>query len=372
MATKVERNPDKLFLSLVVTLVVFGLFAFISAALSFYTKNQAQFWSVLLNQVVFGLIGGSIALIVCMKIPYIVWKKYALHLLIASMVLTLLVFVPGIGFEHGGARRWLSIGPVSFQSSEFLKLAFIFYFAAWLSWAKKKVATFKYGLLPLLILLGVIGGALLLQPDTDTYMIIVLTGLAMYCMAGASWKHIAMIFAGGLVAAVLLVAIRPYLLSRVDTFLHPDRDPQGASWQIQQSFLAIGSGQVFGRGYGQSIQKFRYLPEPAGDSIFAVIGEEFGFIGTVILVLVYLAFLLRGLNIARATHDHFGGLVVAGIVILLVAQSFLNIASSTGLFPLSGTPLVFISHGGTALFVALAAVGIVLNISKNERYSTKK
>lgn len=370
MTTKTKRSPDKFFLTLVVALVVFGLFVFISAALSFYAKNETQFWSVLLNQVVFGLVGGSIALIACLKIPFVFWKKYALYILLGALVLTALVFVPGIGFEHGGARRWISLGPVSFQPAEFLKIAFVFYFAAWLAWAKKKVGTFSYGLLPLLIILGVSGGILLLQPDTDTFMIIALTGMAMYLLAGASWKHVLVIIGSGLAAAILLVAIRPYLLGRVTTFLHPDRDPQGASWQIQQSFLAIGSGQVFGRGYGQSIQKFRYLPEPAGDSVFAVIGEEFGFIGTTILVLVYLAFLLRGLKIARSTTDPFGGLVVAGIVILLVSQSFLNIASSTGLFPLSGTPLIFISHGGTALFAALAATGIVLNISKNERYKT--
>jgi cell division protein FtsW len=202
-------------------------------------------------------------------------------------------------------------------------------------------------------------------------MIIVITGLGMYFLAGARWKHILIIFAGGLIAATALVAMRPYLLDRVDTFLHPSRDPKGASWQIQQSMLAIGSGEIFGRGYGQSIQKFRYLPEPAGDSIFAVLGEEFGFIGTVALIIAYLALLFRGLKISRTTTDQFGGLVVAGIVILLVSQSFLNIASSTGLFPLSGTPLIFISHGGTALLTALAAVGIVLNISKNERYITK-
>lgn len=370
MPAKTERNPDKFFLSLVIALVVFGLFVFISAALSFYAKNQAQFWSVLLNQVVFGLVGGSIALIACLKIPYVFWKKYALYILLGTLLLTAAVFIPGIGFEHGGARRWISLGPVSFQPAEFLKIAFVFYFAAWLSWAKKKVGTFTYGLVPLLVLLGVSGGILLLQPDTDTFMIIALTGLAMYFIAGASWKHILIIVGGGLAAAIILVSIRPYLLGRVTTFLHPDRDPQGASWQIQQSFLAIGSGQIFGRGYGQSIQKFRYLPEPAGDSIFAVIGEEFGFLGTTLLVLVYLAFLLRGLKIARAAHEPFGGLLVSGIVILLVSQSFLNIASSTGLFPLSGTPLIFISHGGTALFGALAATGIVLNISKNERYKT--
>lgn len=369
---KSKRTPDTLFLGIVITLVVFGLFMFISAALSFYAKNPTQFWSVVLNQVVFGLIGGTIALLVGLKIPYLFWKKYALYFLIGAIVLTIGVFIPGIGFEHGGARRWISVGPVSFQPSEFLKVAFIFYFAAWLSWAKNKVESFSHGLIPLLILLGVTGGILLLQPDTDTFMIIAFTGLVMYFLAGARWKHIGIIFATGIIGILILLGTRDYLQQRVKTFLNPSLDPKGASWQIQQSMLAIGSGQIMGRGYGQSIQKFRYLPEPAGDSIFAVLGEEFGFIGTTLLVIAYLILLLRGLKIAKTAQDQFGGLLVSGIVIMLVSQSFLNIASSTGLFPLSGTPLVFISHGGTALLAALASIGIVLNVSKNERYNLKR
>jgi len=369
---RTKRAPDKFFLWIVIGLVVFGLFMFVSASMSFYAKNQTQFWSVLMNQIVFGLVGGTVALIAGMRIPYVFWKKYALYFLIGALVLTALVFVPGIGFSHGGARRWISIAGISFQPSEFLKVAFIFYFAAWLSWAKNRVESVSFGLVPLFVLLGISGILLLLQPDTDTFMIIALSALSMYFIAGAKWKHLGIIFATGLIGILVLLGTRDYLRQRVKTFLNPNLDPKGASWQIQQSMLAIGSGQIAGRGYGQSIQKFRSLPEPAGDSIFAVLGEEFGFVGSLVLVGAYCMFLLRGLRIARTTNDSFGGLVVAGLVIMLVSQSFLNIASSTGLFPLSGTPLVFISHGGTALLAALASVGIILNISKNERYSTHK
>jgi cell division protein FtsW len=162
----------------------------------------------------------------------------------------------------------------------------------------------------------------------------------------------------------ILVYFTPYLQERVNTFINPSQDSQGSSYQIQQSFIALGSGGVFGRGFGQSIQKFSYLPEPQGDSIFAVLGEELGFVGAVITIFLYLLFLLRGFRIANRAPDAFGGLLVYGIVILITAQSFMHIASVVGVFPLTGVPLVFMSQGGTALMVYMMAVGIVLNVSK--------
>lgn len=192
-------------------------------------------------------------------------------------------------------------------------------------------------------------------------------GIGMYFLTGVKWKYILGIIGIGLVVLVGLVSIKPYLLDRVRTFIDPSRDPSGASYQLQQSLIAIGSGGVFGRGYGQSVQKFSYLPEPQGDSVFAVIGEEFGFLGSVLVIILYVALALRGLRIANRMPDQFGRLLVSGIIIILTAQSFLNIASIIGVFPLTGVPLVFISHGGTSLMITLVGIGIVLNASRYQK-----
>ena len=193
------------------------------------------------------------------------------------------------------------------------------------------------------------------------------TGIAMLFLSGTPWKHLVML--GLVTVSVFIVfAIRtPYLAQRVETFLNPANDPNGSSYQLQQSLIAIGSGKLNGRGYGQSIQKFSYLPEPQGDSIFAVIGEEVGFIGCVSIVLLYVLFVMRGLWIARRSNDAFGGLLASGLVILITLQSFMNIASITGLFPLTGVPLVFMSQGGTSLLISLATVGIILGISRDRK-----
>jgi cell division protein FtsW len=194
----------------------------------------------------------------------------------------------------------------------------------------------------------------------------------MFFVSGIEWKYLAGIFVIGVVGFAILVAFKPYLFERVKTFLDPSHDPQGSSYQAQQSLIAIGSGGFFGRGFGQSIEKFSYLPEPQGDSIFSVIGEEFGFIGTSLVVLLFVAFALRGLRIANRAPDQFSRLLVIGIVILFITQSFLNIAALIGVFPLTGVPLVFISQGGTSLMFALAGIGIILQVSKNSTAVAKK
>ena len=216
-------------------------------------------------------------------------------------------------------------------------------------------------------MIGIISLILLMQPDTKNLILILLIGLVMFFASGVSWRHVIGLGVVAIVGLLILVLLKPYLLDRIQTYVNPAQDPTGSSYQIQQSLIAIGSGGVFGRGLGQSIQKFDYLPEPQGDSIFAVIGEEMGFVGSTIIILLYVAFALRGLRIANRSPDIFSRLFVTGIVILIVAQSFLNIASAVGVLPLTGVPLVFMSHGGTSLFISLAAVGIILNISRYRR-----
>lgn len=343
--------------------MIIGYISFISASLGVLSKNETKFWAIMISQTI-GLILGGVLMYVFSRIDYKIWRKYAFFLFLFSIGITLLVFVPAISLEHGGAVRWISIGPISFQPVELLKVAFVIYFAGWLSWVKGKSRQIKYGVLPLLVMLGIIAGILLKQPDTKSVILIFVAGVSMLFLSGVPWKYIFYSLILGVVASVFLVWSQPYLLKRVQTFMNPSHDKQGQSYQLSHSQIAIGSGGVFGRGLGQSVQKFTYLPEPQGDSIFAVIGEEFGFIGSTLLVILFSIFGLRGLRIAYRAPDSFGRLMVAGIVILLVSQSFLNIASILGLFPLTGVPLVFISQGGTSLMVAMATVGIVLNVSR--------
>jgi cell division protein FtsW len=361
-----NKSVDRPFLVITLTLVLLGFFLFVSASLGLLARGGARFSVVAFNQTIFGLIGGSIAMYITSKINYSFWKRYSFYFFLLSLFATILVFLPNIGISHGGATRWISIGQLlTFQPVEFLKLGFVIYFAAWISGVKNKIKTFQFGLLPLMIILVVIASILLAQPDTGSFLVIIASGLAMFIAAGGRWKDVLISGLIGVVFLVGLVFTRPYLLDRVKTFINPGTDLQGSSYQLNQSLIAIGSGGMFGRGFGQSIQKFNYLPEPVSDSIFAVVAEEWGFVGSFILVLLFLAFALRGLKIATMAKDTFGGLLATGIVILITAQSLLNIASMLGIFPLSGMPLLFVSHGGTALLFAMAEAGIVLNISKS-------
>lgn len=350
-----------------VILIIVGFFIFFSASLGLLASNAAQFKSVLFNQLVLGLIGGSIAAYITSRIPYTFWQKYAFYFFLAACALMLLVFIPHVQFCHGGACRWIHIGSFNIQPAEIYKLAFVMYLAALLGSVKKKISTTKYGTLPLIALVVVTAGLLLKQPDTDTFIVIVAAGVVMFITAGGRWRDMIILGLIGVVGIGGLILERPYLMARVQTFMNPASDPLGSGYQIQQSLIAIGSGGVTGRGFGQSIQKFSYLPEPIGDSIFAVAGEEFGLMGTVFIILLYLAFTFQGFKIATRAPDVFAGMLVMGIITLITLQSFLNIAAMLAILPLSGTPLLFISHGGTALFFALASVGIVINVSKHQK-----
>lgn len=362
------KKIDKIFFFITLSLVVVGVIFFTSASLGILARNESKFYIVLFNQFIFGLVGGSIALYFSLKIPYKFLKHYSLFFFIASIIVTLLVFVPGFGFAHGGARRWVSVLGFSFQPVEFLKIGFIIYFAAWLSFARNRVREFNFSIVPLGVLLSIIGVVLLKQPDTKSLILITITAITMLFISGAPWKHILGLFGGAVVLFVILVLVKPYLMERVKTFIDPSANSSTSSYQLQQSLIALGSGGTLGRGLGQSVQKFNYLPEPQGDSIFAVIGEETGFVGCLFVIFLYVIFFLRGYKIARNAPDSFSRLLIIGFVTMLTAQSFMNMASIIGVFPLTGVPLVFISHGGTSLLLSLAMVGVILNIS---RFQTK-
>jgi len=205
---------------------------------------------------------------------------------------------------------------------------------------------------------------LLSQPDTGTLLSILIAGLSMFFVAGGRFRHLLFLTVIAAVGIGVIIFTRPYALDRVRTFIDPSADPLGSGYQIRQALIAIGSGQLSGRGFGQSIQKFSFLPEPLGDAVFAVAAEEFGFLGSIFIVFMFLAFTLRGLRISGRAPDQFSRLLALGIVILISSQSFINIAAMLGVLPLTGVPLLFVSHGGSALLFALAEVGVVLNISK--------
>jgi len=360
-----KNSIDKIFLGIVLALVVVGLIAFTSASLGILARNEKIFYDVIFKQYLFGFLGGIVAMYIGYKIPYKFFRKNSLILFILSIALTALVLVPGIGESHGGARRWINILGYSFQPVEFLKIGFIIYFSAWLSWAKAKVKDPLFSILPLVVLLGIIAGVLLKQPDTKSIILITITAIVMLFISGTPIKYLLGIFGVAIICFAILVSFTPYLKDRVNTFLNPNENARGASYQLQQSLIAVGSGGITGRGLGQSIQKFNYLPEPQGDSIFAVIGEELGFVGCAILICLYLSFALRGYRIAiRNAPDPFAKILVVGFITIITAQSFMNIASIIGVFPLTGVPLVFISHGGTALLLSMGMMGVVLNISK--------
>ena len=309
-----NQKSDKLFLTVVMILILSGLAFFVSASLGVLAKNEKNFYEVLISQLGYGFGAGLIGMYIMLKVPYKYLRKFALYIFLLGLILTALVYVPGLGWSHGGARRWISLGGISFQPAEFLKFAFIIFLSAYLSGVKEKVKSFRYGILPFMIMLAITGALLLNQPDTKSFILITGTGLAMLFLVGVPLRQI---FLVGIIVSILggvLIYFTPYLQARVNTFLHPSVDSQGSAYQIQQSLIAVGSGGIFGRGYGQSIQKFSYLPEAQGDSIFAVIGEEFGFVGSAAVIILFVIFFLRGMKIAKHAPDQFSRLLVSGIV----------------------------------------------------------
>ncbi len=357
------KPASRSFFWIVVLTAGFGFFIFSSASLGLLSREGARFGPVAAKQLL-ALVISFVALLAVSRINYQHWRRVSLLLFILSVFATLLVFVPDLGFASGGARRWIALGGWTFQPSEFLKLGFILYVAHWLAGVKNQVQSFRRGLLPFIFMLLIVGLELAFQPDMDTLVIIFAAGLAMFFVSGARWRQIFALALLLLVGIAMAAYFKPYIRARINTYLNPDQNVRGSSYQVNQSLIAIGAGGLVGRGFGQSLQKFKYLPEPIGDSVFSVAAEEFGFIGAAVIILLFLAFCFAGLRIANRAPNQWSRLVVVGIVIMVMAEAFINIASMLGLIPLTGTPLLFISHGGTALFFTMLEAGIILNISR--------
>ena len=354
---------DKLFFVLIFAVVILGFFIFLSASLGLQARGNTPLVSLIINQGMFGLVGGSIAGFFAFITPLDWLKKHAVTLFIVSIMITLAVFIPGLGFTSGGATRWLDLGPLTFQPAEALKIGAALITAAWFSFVGSKITDLKYSLGAVIAIIIVSAIPLLLQPDTGTPVVIAAMVGTMYVAAGAKWQHILSLVLCGVLALGLIIGSSEYRRERIMTFLNPSADELNTGYQTQQSLIAVGSGQIFGRGPGQSIQKFNYLPEPISDSIFAVYAEEYGFVGSLALILLYSGIGFAGFRIAINIKAKFERLLVVGLVSMILVQSILNIGAMVGVFPLSGMPLIFVSHGGTALLFSLVSVGLILQAS---------
>ena len=356
---------DKPLALFIFTLVVGGGMIFASAALGYLARGNGNVSSVVFNHLVLGAGMGVIALIITSAVDYHVWQRFAPWLFMLAVIATASVFLPQIGVMHGGGRRWIEIAGTSFQPSEALKIGTIVMAAAYFSAIRPHIQSLwrtTGGLAGILALPTLI---LLLQPDIGTLGIITAGTLAVFVTAGVPWKHIGAVLCLVAVLLGIIIMTKPYARDRIMTFLYPAQNQQAEGYQIRQSLIAIGSGGFSGRGFGQGVQKFTYLPEPMGDSIFAVAGEELGFIGSVSIIALFLAFALRGFAVSARAPDAFGALLGVGIAAYLISEAFINIASMLGLAPLTGIPLTFISQGGSAMLISLASAGILLNISRH-------
>ncbi|MFZ1075132.1 MAG: putative peptidoglycan glycosyltransferase FtsW [Minisyncoccia bacterium] len=360
-------SGDRMFLAIVLCISLAGFAIFSSAALGLLARENSSVSHDILVQAVLGFGLGILAFIAARLIPLSQLKRFSPHIFIATALFTALVFVPGIGFHSGGATRWINLGFTTLQPAEFLKIGFVLLLAWWLAPRARQLANPKQGFFPFLLILAVPSALLLAQPNTSTTILILATGAVMYFVSGAPWRDFGILALTVVIGFGIIVAVRPYVLERVTTFIHPSANSLGSGYQIQQSLIAIGSGGLLGRGFGQSVEKFNYLPEPDGDSVFAVYGEETGFVGALILLAFFIGLAARGVVIAGNSRDTFGALVALGFSFVIILQAFINICAMLGIIPLTGMPLPFISHGGTALMTTLFMCGCILNVAAHRK-----
>jgi len=363
---------DKTLFIIICLLLLWGTVSFSTVSFSYSLYKHGNSWHYFIHQMVILAISLFLGF-AAFKIPIKLLKKWAPFFFLLNLALLLLVFIPKIGIEFGGSRRWISIGNFLFQPSEFLKITFILYLAAWLSNKinknkneKKKLNSLFFVFIAILTSLIIM---LMAEPDMSTLIIIAGTGFLMYFAASTPlWQSIA-IGALGLTGGMIFIKNSAYRHMRLIAFLNPNFDPMGSSFHLNQSFIAIGSGRIFGSGnhfsLGLNSQKLSLLPHPMSDSIFAIIAEEFGFLGSLLLIGLFLAFFWRSIKIAVNSRDDFSKFLALGISLWIITQAFLNISGLTGSAPMGGVPLPFFSYGGSHLLTEIIGMGILLNISRN-------
>ncbi|MDA1337354.1 MAG: putative lipid II flippase FtsW [bacterium] len=373
---KLQWGADPFLFGIVAVLIFLGILILASVSASFSLQTFGTTYYFLTHQFFLGLLPGLLGALVLFLLPLETIKRWSFPALLFSILLLILAFLPVIGTESG-AHRWIFLGPLSFQPSELLKLTFIVYLAALLAnrvsgkkefhkikkWTLQRLFAGKETFIPLAVTAGIISFLLVAQPDVSTLGVIGLTGIIMYFAAGTPWWHMPFMVGGGLTTLIILIQLAPYRFSRLKVFLDPLLDPLGQGYQMKQALIGIGSGGLTGVGLGLSFQKFGFLPEPISDSIFAVIAEELGFIGATFLILMFLLFAWRSFTLARRIEDPFSKIATVGIASWITLQAFVNMGSITGLFPLTGIPLPFISYGGSALVVELLSMGLLLKLT---------
>ena len=357
-------QPDYLLLGLVVGLVAVGLLIVYSSsfALGLLAFNDANYFVI--RQAIWAVIGLALLLVV-MRLDYRWLRSISPLLMLIAIVSLVAVLVPGLGVERGGAQRWIAIGPLpAVQPSEFAKLALIIYVAAWLSGKDTVVRSFALGFAPFVFMVGIVAGLILLEPDTGTAAVLILTTVTLFFIAGASLSHLAALMGIGSVAAGFLVLTSGYRLDRILAFLNPDSDPSGVGFHTLQLLIGLGSGGIEGLGLGASRQKFFYIPGSHTDGVFAVVGEELGFIGAMGVIILFAVLVYRGFRIVLHAQDDFGYLLAAGVVCWIAFQALINVGGITRAIPMTGIPMPFLSYGGSALASLLAGIGILLSVSR--------
>lgn len=365
---RAAKEMDYTFLLLVGVLVVFGLIMLLSASTPTANVKFGRSYHFFLKQLFFVIIGGGLMLAFTL-IDYRKLKPYSRIFMLICIVLLVLVFMPLIGVSHNGSRRWINLGFMELQPSEFMKIAIAMFFASLIE-DKRYEITKLNGLAKYMAWIVIVAGLLL--AETHLSGTIVICGIAL-CVLMVGGANAALILGGGTAAGVSLIAVvsllDPVRMARVTNFFNPFTDMQGTGYQTAQAVYAIGSGGIFGKGLGESVQKFSYLPEPYNDFIFAVVCEELGLVGAIFLIGLFITLILRGLKIAMEADDTFGTLLVTGIMAQIAIQTIFNIGVATASIPNTGVSLPFFSYGGTAIMILLAEMGVVLSVS---RYSTKK
>ncbi|WP_335870523.1 stage V sporulation protein E [Bacillus sp. 2205SS5-2] len=362
-----KSNPDFVLLLVTLGLLSLGLIMVYSASAVWAEFKFGDEFFFVKRQLLFAGVG-LVALFFVMKIDYWTWRNWAKIAVIVCFILLVAVLIPGIGMERNGSRSWIGVGAFSIQPSEFMKLAMIAFLAKYLSQDQKYITSFRKGVLPSLLLVFTAFGLIMLQPDLGTGTVMVGTCVVMIFIAGAKISHFAWLGVLGLLGFVGLVASAPYRMKRITSFLDPWEDPLGSGFQMIQSLYAIGPGGLFGLGLGESRQKYFYLPEPQNDFIFAIIAEELGFIGGSFVLLLFALLLWRGIRISLGATDLFGSFLAVGIVSMVAIQVMINVGVVTGLMPVTGITLPFLSYGGSSLTLMLVAIGVLLNISRYSRF----
>jgi len=347
-------------------LLIVGLLAVYSASFAVGYLEYGDTNYFVTRQAIFALAGVA-ALVLFMRIDYNRLRALSVPMMAAALVGLLAVLVPGIGVERNGASRWLELGPVAVQPSEFAKLAVIIYISAWLAARGSGIHKFSLGFVPFVLMLGVVGGLVIAEPDMGTTIIILMTASTLFFVAGAPLSHLGLLIMVGSAISYGVVLTKDYQLDRLAGFVSPESDPQGIGFHIIQLLIALGSGGPVGLGWGVSRQKFFYVPGAHTDGVFAIMGEELGFIGLLAILGLFAFFIYRAVRVTMRSRDQFAVLLGIGIVSWISYQTLINIGGITRTIPLTGVPLPFLSYGGSSLVAVMAAVGVLLSLSRYSR-----